>query len=325
MDRHVVHARAGRRGAAELVALGPLRRGAHLHRRAAGVRGRLCALRGRVEPRKHGHLPDHPGDSRRHPAGGRLGDGLPDRAAGEDRRGHGHVRPRHHRRARDRPHAGRLPGRVRGLAAHLLHQRAGRHPRRHRRRDGVAQRSPAVKSQRFDVLGFLTIAGGLFALLLALSEGQSWGWSSYRIIILLSAAPILLGPLRDHRARGRIPAARRAGLQVLAVHELAVVDLRADGRPVRDAVLRAALPPAGPGPRSVRRGFAALAAGVGHGGADADRGTALRQDRSTLACGDRADDRRHRHVLAAQHVASTSAAGRSRRCSRYAQAGWAWR
>ena len=51
---------------------------------------------------------------------------------------------------------------------------------------------PAVKSRRFDVLGFLTIAGGLFALLLALSEGQSWGWSSYRIIILLSAAPILL-------------------------------------------------------------------------------------------------------------------------------------
>ncbi len=56
----------------------------------------------------------------------------------------------------------------------------------------VLPRFPAVKSQRFDVLGFLTIAGGLFALLLALSEGQSWGWSSYRIIILLSAAPILL-------------------------------------------------------------------------------------------------------------------------------------
>ena len=39
---------------------------------------------------------------------------------------------------------------------------------------------PAVKSQRFDVLGFLTIAGGLFALLLALSEGQDWGWTCYR-------------------------------------------------------------------------------------------------------------------------------------------------
>jgi len=51
---------------------------------------------------------------------------------------------------------------------------------------------PAVKSQRFDVLGFICIAGGLFALLLALSEGQSWGWTSYRIIILLSAGVLLL-------------------------------------------------------------------------------------------------------------------------------------
>jgi predicted MFS family arabinose efflux permease len=51
---------------------------------------------------------------------------------------------------------------------------------------------PAVKSQRFDVLGFLTIAGGLFALLLALSEGQDWGWTGYRVISLLGAAVILL-------------------------------------------------------------------------------------------------------------------------------------
>jgi len=51
---------------------------------------------------------------------------------------------------------------------------------------------PAVKSQKFDVLGFLTIAGGLFALLLALSEGQDWGWTGYRVISLLSASVILL-------------------------------------------------------------------------------------------------------------------------------------
>jgi predicted MFS family arabinose efflux permease len=49
-----------------------------------------------------------------------------------------------------------------------------------------------VKSQKFDVLGFLTIAGGLFALLLALSEGQDWGWTGYRVICLLSASVILL-------------------------------------------------------------------------------------------------------------------------------------
>src|SRR4051794_1044734 len=51
---------------------------------------------------------------------------------------------------------------------------------------------PAVKSQKFDALGFLTIAGGLFALLLALSEGQDWGWTGYRVISLLSASVILI-------------------------------------------------------------------------------------------------------------------------------------
>jgi EmrB/QacA subfamily drug resistance transporter len=43
---------------------------------------------------------------------------------------------------------------------------------------------------RFDLLGFLTIATGLSSLLLALSEGQSWGWTAYPTVIL-----ILLGLL----------------------------------------------------------------------------------------------------------------------------------
>lgn len=38
---------------------------------------------------------------------------------------------------------------------------------------------------RFDVLGFLTAATGLVSLLLAFSEGSSWGWSSYPIMGLL--------------------------------------------------------------------------------------------------------------------------------------------
>jgi EmrB/QacA subfamily drug resistance transporter len=38
---------------------------------------------------------------------------------------------------------------------------------------------------RFDLWGFVTIAYGLFALLLALSEGQKWGWDGYRILGLL--------------------------------------------------------------------------------------------------------------------------------------------
>jgi predicted MFS family arabinose efflux permease len=45
---------------------------------------------------------------------------------------------------------------------------------------------------RFDVLGFLSVAGGLVCLLLALTEGQSWGWTSYRILILLTAGALLL-------------------------------------------------------------------------------------------------------------------------------------
>ena len=38
---------------------------------------------------------------------------------------------------------------------------------------------PGRPAGRFDVLGFVTIASGLSALLLALSEGQSWGWTAY--------------------------------------------------------------------------------------------------------------------------------------------------
>jgi EmrB/QacA subfamily drug resistance transporter len=41
------------------------------------------------------------------------------------------------------------------------------------------------RAGRFDIWGFLAIASGLFALLLALSEGESWGWTSYRIVMLL--------------------------------------------------------------------------------------------------------------------------------------------
>jgi EmrB/QacA subfamily drug resistance transporter len=56
----------------------------------------------------------------------------------------------------------------------------------------VLPKFASAKAARFDWLGFVMIAGGLFALLLALSEGEDWGWTSYRIIILLAAAPILL-------------------------------------------------------------------------------------------------------------------------------------
>jgi EmrB/QacA subfamily drug resistance transporter len=56
----------------------------------------------------------------------------------------------------------------------------------------VLQRLPPVDWRRFDVLGFLTVAGGLFALLLATSEGESWGWGSYRILGLITFSVLSL-------------------------------------------------------------------------------------------------------------------------------------
>ncbi|MGH3702975.1 MAG: DHA2 family efflux MFS transporter permease subunit [Pseudonocardiaceae bacterium] len=50
----------------------------------------------------------------------------------------------------------------------------------------VLQQFPKVAGRRFDVLGFLTVGGGLFALLLAASEGSSWGWDSYLILGLFT-------------------------------------------------------------------------------------------------------------------------------------------
>ena len=47
---------------------------------------------------------------------------------------------------------------------------------------------PGVAGRRFDLPGFACIAVGLFALLLALSEGQDWGWTGYRVLILLAVA-----------------------------------------------------------------------------------------------------------------------------------------
>jgi EmrB/QacA subfamily drug resistance transporter len=46
--------------------------------------------------------------------------------------------------------------------------------------------------KKFDVLGFIAIASALFALLLALSEGESWGWTGYRVLILFTYGVLAL-------------------------------------------------------------------------------------------------------------------------------------
>jgi EmrB/QacA subfamily drug resistance transporter len=56
----------------------------------------------------------------------------------------------------------------------------------------VLPKFPGTPGRRFDVPGFLCIAAGLFSLLLALSEGQDWGWAGYRVRMLVVAGVILL-------------------------------------------------------------------------------------------------------------------------------------
>ena len=46
--------------------------------------------------------------------------------------------------------------------------------------------------QRLDALGFATICSSLFALLLALSEGSSWGWTSYRVLGLFAVGALAM-------------------------------------------------------------------------------------------------------------------------------------
>lgn len=45
---------------------------------------------------------------------------------------------------------------------------------------------------KLDVWGFITAGYGLFALLLAFSEGEDWGWTGYRVLILLASGLLSL-------------------------------------------------------------------------------------------------------------------------------------
>jgi EmrB/QacA subfamily drug resistance transporter len=50
----------------------------------------------------------------------------------------------------------------------------------------VLPKFPGVKGRKFDLPGFVCIAMAAFSLLLAVSEGQQWGWTGYRVLILLA-------------------------------------------------------------------------------------------------------------------------------------------
>jgi EmrB/QacA subfamily drug resistance transporter len=51
---------------------------------------------------------------------------------------------------------------------------------------------PAEKKRPFDFIGFLCIATSLFSLLLALEEGDNWGWSDYRTVMLFLSAAVFM-------------------------------------------------------------------------------------------------------------------------------------
>ncbi|HEY9417856.1 MAG TPA: DHA2 family efflux MFS transporter permease subunit [Pseudonocardia sp.] len=51
---------------------------------------------------------------------------------------------------------------------------------------------PGKPGRSFDAWGFGTIAAGLFAVLLAVSKGADWGWTSYPVLILLVGSGLLL-------------------------------------------------------------------------------------------------------------------------------------
>ena len=176
----------------------------------------------------------------------------------------------HHRRAGRRAHAGRLPRGVRRLAADLLHQRARRHRRLRRGAGGAAPlpRSPLGELRRVGLPRHRDRAVHAAA---GADRGPGLG-----LDVLQGPHPAHGGraqPRAVHRdrARGRQPAAGRARLPLLAVHQLAAAHLGAVGRPVHRAVLRPALPAAVPGPRRLRGRPAPAAAGAGHGGVHAGR------------------------------------------------------
>jgi predicted MFS family arabinose efflux permease len=79
----------------------------------------------------------------------------------------------------------------------------------------IVAESPIRSGGRFDVPGALGLGSALVCLLLAISRGTDWGWSSGRVLGLLVAAGLLFGVWGRHQLSSETP----------------LVDLRVSARP----------------------------------------------------------------------------------------------
>ncbi|MEU3039530.1 MULTISPECIES: MFS transporter [Streptomyces diastaticus group] len=73
-----------------------------------------------------------------------------------------------------------------------------------------------------DYVGAVTLTGGLLLLVLALSHGQSWGWTSARLLGTVATALLLLAAFLVASVRSRSPIVR---LGIFRIRTLAVADL----------------------------------------------------------------------------------------------------
>ncbi len=69
----------------------------------------------------------------------------------------------------------------------------------------VIPASTDTRGGRLDVRGAVVLTGGLVALVLAISQGQQWGWTSAAIIALFAGAVVLLAAWTRLQLIGRFP------------------------------------------------------------------------------------------------------------------------
>jgi EmrB/QacA subfamily drug resistance transporter len=84
--------------------------------------------------------------------------------------------------------------------------------------------SPIKSPSSVDVVGATLLSGGLVAMLIALTEGESWGWTSTRVLLLFAAAAMLLCAWGLAELRVAEP---MVDMRMLAVREVLFTNLTA--------------------------------------------------------------------------------------------------